>query len=50
MGNETPAVTEQNDVAIEDIVPANSFNHQRIPGPNGGEHAPTQDAQAQASG
>ena len=44
MGDETPTVAEQNNVAIEDFVAGQAFHHQCVPGPDGGEHAPPQDA------
>jgi len=50
MGNEPEAAAEHHDVAREDLVAAGLLNHERIVGPDGGQHAPSRDAQMQAAG
>jgi hypothetical protein len=47
MRYESAAIAERNDVAFGDIVASCGLDHERVPGPEHGQHAPSGDAEAQ---
>ena len=50
VGNQAATIAEYHDRTVDDIVTAHLLDHERISRPNGVQHAPPRDAQAQSAG
>jgi hypothetical protein len=50
MSDEPATAAEHNDVTLAELVAAHLFDYKRVAGPDGGQHAPSRDAQMQTAG
>jgi hypothetical protein len=49
MGTEPAFTPDQHDVSYVDLILGYALDHQRVPGPNGWEHAPTRRRETKAA-
>jgi hypothetical protein len=49
MGTQPAAPSDQNDVSNLSLIQADALDHQRVPGPNTGKHAPTRRGKTKAA-